>query len=289
MTPMTSTTQGSLSTEQVQAYERDGCLYPLTAMPAEQAASYLRKLEALEQQYGPRAAEILRTKSHLVLTWVNELIRLTPVLDAVESLIGPDIFCWSTSFFIKQPRDPGFVAWHQDGPYSGTPEGAGDIVTAWIALTPSNMANGCLKVVPGSQKTLLEHAYKEGTANLLSMSQEIAVEVDERTARHIELAPGQFSFHHEKIIHGSAPNTSDGRRVGLAVRYIKPYQRQQPNTLDHASLVRGVDRYDTFFHDEVPHSDMDPQALAYLDSVLVKKFGNRYRRDRSPTASVATS
>lgn len=278
-------TRITLSPQQVDAYHRDGYLYPLTAMSPEQAAAYLGKLEALEAQYGVRAAEILRAKSHLVLTWVNELIRLEPVLDAVESLIGPDIFCWSTSFFIKKPHDPGFVAWHQDGPYSGTPEGAGDIVTAWIALTPSNEANGCLKVVAGSHKTLVEHTYKEGTANLLSLSQEIAVDVDESTATRIVLAPGQFSFHHEKIIHGSAPNTSDGRRVGLAVRYMKPYARKQPNSIDHATLVRGVDRYETFFHDPAPRHDMDHEAVAYLDSVLVKKFGSRYRRDKDDAAS----
>lgn len=277
-------TKNTLSPEQVDAYQRDGYLYPLTAMSPEQAAGYLAELESLEAQHNSRAAEILRTKSHLVLTWVNELIRLEPVLDAVESLIGSDIFCWSTSFFIKKANDPGFVAWHQDGPYSGTPEGAGDIVTAWIALTPSNEANGCLKVVAGSHKTLVEHTYKEGTANLLSLSQEIAVDVDESTATKLVLQPGQFSLHHEKIIHGSAPNSSDARRVGLAVRYMKPFQRKQPNTIDHATLVRGVDRYETFFHDPAPRSDMDPEAVAYLDSVLVKKFGNRYRREQRSAA-----
>lgn len=123
--------------------------------------------------------------------------------------------------------------------------------------------------------------------NLLSLSQEIAVDVDESTATKIVLAPGQFSFHHEKIIHGSAPNTSDGRRVGLAVRYIKPYERQKPNTIDHATLVRGVDRYETFFHDPAPRSDMDPEAVAYLDSVLVKKFGTRYRREKDSATNAS--
>lgn len=140
-------------------------------------------------------------------------------------------------------------------------------------------------MVAGSHKTLVEHTYKEGTANLLSLSQEIAVDVDEGTATQIVLAPGQFSFHHEKIIHGSAPNTSDGRRVGLAVRYIKPYARHKPNTIDHATLVRGEDRYDSFLHDPVPRSDMDPEAVAYLDSVLLKKFGTRYRREQDSAAN----
>lgn len=281
--------KNSLSAPQVQAYERDGYLYPLTAMPAQQAEAYLAKLQALEAQHGSRAAEILRAKSHLVLTWVNELIRLEPVLDAVESLLGPDIYCWSTSFFMKKPHDPGFVAWHQDGPYSGTPPGAGDIVTAWIALTPSNEANGLLKVVAGSHKTLLEHTYKEGTSNLLSLNQEIAVDVDESTATRMALAPGQFSLHHEKIVHGSAPNTSDGRRVGLAVRYLKPYAREDASmpSSEHATLVRGSDRFQTFVQDPSPRWDMDPLAVEYLDQVLVKKFGNRYRR--AATVAPATN
>ena len=281
--------QITLSAQQLQAYERDGFLYPLTAMSPAQAGSYLEQLQALEAQHGERAAEILRAKSHLVLTWVNELVRLPAVLDAVESLLGPDIYCWSTSFFMKKPRAPGFIAWHQDGPYSGTPPGAGDIVTAWIALTASNQANGCLKVVAGSHKTLVEHTTKEGTANLLSLSQEIAVEVDEANATLLELQPGQFSFHHEKIIHGSAPNSSDGRRVGLAVRYLKPFARPDSDSppSDTATLVRGEDRFNTFVQDPRPKADMDPEAVAYLDTVLLKKFGKRYRRGADAVAKDA--
>lgn len=272
-------TTALLTAEQVGAYERDGVLFPLTAMSADQAAKYRVKLAELENQYGEKAAHILRTKSHLVLTWVDELIRLEPVLDAVGSLLGPDIYCWSTSFFIKNANDPGYIAWHQDGPYSGTPEGAGDIVTAWIALTPSNRANGCLKVVAGSHKQLVEHAYTNDASNLLSLGQEIAVEVNEDDATSIELTAGQFSLHHEKIIHGSAPNSSDGRRIGLAVRYLKPYKRpddaQAP--ADSASLVRGIDNYNTFKQDPRPASDLHPESVVYLDKLLVNKFGSRYR------------
>ena len=270
---------GSLSAEQVHEFRQNGCLFPLRAMSQAQANGYLSKLVAFRAEYGDKASETLRSKSHLALTWVNALIRLEPVLDAVESLIGPDIYCWSTSFFIKQPRDPGFIAWHQDAPYSGMPEGAGtDMVTAWLALTPSNQQNGCLKVVAGSHTEVVKHEYRGNATNLLSLGQEIAVDVDEGTATKIVLEPGEFSFHHQMIIHGSEPNTSDGPRVGLAIRYVRPYQRPSPNTKDTATLVRGVDRYNTFFPEPAPAADMDAAAVAYLDQLLVQKYGARYRK-----------
>lgn len=272
-------TRASLSPQQVDTYRTQGCLFPLAAMSSGQAGAYIRVLEGFEAEHGPRAAEILRSKSHLVLPWANELVRLQPVLDAVESLIGPDIYCWGSSFFIKKAGDPGFIAWHQDAPYSGMPKGEGaEIVTAWIALSASNVANGCLKVVPGSHKALVPHEYREDKANLLSLGQEIAVTVDEADAARIELAPGQFSFHHEMIIHGSEPNRSDARRVGFAVRYVRPFARNERKDTDTATLVRGEDRLDCFHQEPSPRSPMDPAAVQYLDALLTRKSGNRYRK-----------
>ena len=60
------------------------------------------------------------------------------VLDAVESIVGPDILVWGTSFFIKEPRNRSFVSWHQDLTYWGLDPA--DIVTAWIALSESTLA-----------------------------------------------------------------------------------------------------------------------------------------------------
>ena len=46
--------------------------------------------------------------AHLALMHFGEL-------DAVESVIGPDILCWSSSLFVKEPGDDAYVAWHQIG------------------------------------------------------------------------------------------------------------------------------------------------------------------------------
>ncbi len=52
-----------------------------------------------------------RHKTHLLFTWLNDLIRRPGILDAVEDLIGPNILCWGSSFFIKDARNPSFVSW----------------------------------------------------------------------------------------------------------------------------------------------------------------------------------
>ena len=72
------------------------------------------------------------------------------------------------------------------------------------------------------------------------------MEVDERQAVTLELAAGEMSLHHVRLIHGSEPNPSGQRRIGFAIRYIPTYVRQVAGSHDTATLVRGVDRYRQF-------------------------------------------
>ena len=92
--------------------------------------------------------------------------------------------------------------------------------------------------------------------------QEIAVAVDENEARYVELQPGEISLHHVRAVHGSAPNRSSDRRIGVAVRYIAPHVRQVNGGQDSAWLVRGEDRHRNFIHETPPVRDMDPAARA---------------------------
>jgi len=267
-----------LSESQVESYAEWGCLFPLQAMTPEEAAGYRSTLEAFEAEYGDRASDVLRSKSHLALTWVDELIRHPAILDVVEGILGPDIVCWGSSFFIKNPYDPRYIAWHQDAPFANIPDG-GELLTAWIALAPSKVANGCLNVVPGTQTERVEHAYTGDASNMLSQGQEIAVEVDEADAVAIELEPGQFSLHHQFIFHGSGPSKSDERRIGLAVRYMKPFPRSEDATAEPAMIVRGEDRYGAFEPEPRPKADMAPEAVQYLENQLRNRHGQRYRKD----------
>lgn len=266
----------ALSGAQIGAYRADGVLFPLNAMNRARTAAFLDRLTQFESSYHDRAAQILRQKAHVVLTFVDELIRLEPVLDAVEALIGPDILCWSTSFFIKNPGDGKYISWHQDAPYWGLE--ADDVVTAWIALTASNRSNGCMRVVPRSHHTLLAHRQQPSAGNMLTRGQEVEATVDESRAVDVELEPGQFSLHHERMVHGSSPNTGSERRIGLAVRYIRPTARQVVDSSDTATVVRGTDGHRHFAPEPRPVADMTPENVDFLETILATRAGGVFRR-----------
>ena len=137
----------TLTEDDVSKYNRSGYLAPIRVLSSAEAAAIRAKLEDFEAGAGLLAGK-LRQKSHLLFTWLNDLIRHERILDAVEDLIGQDILCWGTSFFIKEPHNHAFVSWHQDSTYWGLEPA--DIVTAWVALSDSTTENGAMRVVPGS-------------------------------------------------------------------------------------------------------------------------------------------
>ncbi len=253
---MTGISQGA-----IRQYQRDGYFSPVRVLSPTQADGYRRKLEAIEAT-GRLPAGSLRSKSHLLLTWVDEIVRHPRVLDAVENLVGPDILVWGTSFFIKEPRNRSFVSWHQDLTYWGLEPA--DIVTAWIALSASTSRNGAMRVIPGTHTTaIVPHKDTFAADNLLSRGQEISVEVDAAKAVTLELEPGEMSLHHVKLIHGSEPNPSDTRRIGLAIRYVPTYVRQTAGMTDSAMLVRGSDAFGHFLAEEQPLADLSDAAIAH--------------------------
>jgi non-heme Fe2+,alpha-ketoglutarate-dependent halogenase len=251
----------SLTETAVQFYREQGYYAPLRAISTAEAAELRRRLETYEADAGPIAGP-LRQKSHLLFTWLNELIRHPGILDAVEDVIGPNILCWGSSFFIKEQRNTAYVSWHQDSTYWGLEPP--DIITTWVALSDSNAANGAMRVVPGTHKLdQVPHHDTFASDNLLSRGQEVMVEVDERKAVMLELAAGEMSLHHVRLIHGSDPNPSDQRRIGFAIRYIPTYVRQVAGSHDTATLVRGVDTFHNFELERRPDADMSPEAVAY--------------------------
>jgi len=250
-----------LSQEAVRQYQREGFVSPIRVMSAVEAGGYRRKLEEIEAS-GRLPAGALRTKCHLLLTWIDEIVRHPGVLDAVESIVGPDILVWGTSFFIKEPHNKSFVSWHQDLTYWGLEPA--DIVTAWIALSESTSENGAMRVIPATHTMeVVPHNDTFASDNLLSRGQEISVEVDESNAVALALQPGEMSLHHVKLIHGSEPNPSPKRRIGLAVRYIPTHVRQTAGARDSATLVRGRDSFGHFLPEYRPAADLSEAAMAH--------------------------
>jgi hypothetical protein len=221
-----------------------------------------RRLEAAEAAAGGSLPGPYRHKPHLVYAWAQELIRHPNILDAIEDVIGPDILVWESVFFTKEPQTEEYISWHQDITYWGL-EAEGDVVTAWVALSPSNVESGCMRVVPGTHlREVVPHADTFGEHNMLSRGQEIAVEVDEAHAVDLVLQPGQMSLHHVKIFQGSRHNRAADRRIGFAIRYLPPHVHQDVG-VDSATSVRGQDRFGYFELEPAPAFDLAPEAIAY--------------------------
>lgn len=263
-----------LSAAAIARYRQDGYCFPLPAIPAEQAREYRGRLEAWEARHGPLRG-MYRHKPHLLFTWLDELIRTPAILDAVEDVLGPDILCWSSSFFIKEPGTADYVSWHQDATYWGLSEP--EVVTAWVALTASTPENGSMRVIPGSHREQVPHVDTFAEHNLLSRGQEIAVEVDEARAVDIVLRPGEMSLHHVLIFHASGPNRSGDRRIGFAIRYIPPCVRQTVGARDSATLVRGTDAYGHFELEPRPPRDWDPAMVALHREISDRQAQVLYR------------
>jgi len=249
-----------LSSAALESFRRDGYYFPVPALTPAEVARYRNCLEQHEAETGTPLQGNWRHKAHLLFTWVDELVHHPKIVDAAEDVLGPNLLCWTTNFFIKEANSPGFVSWHQDAFYWGLSKD--DVVTAWVALSPANLESGCMKFLPGSQtQDHIQHVDTFHKDNLLSRGQEIAVKVDGEETVDCILNPGEMSLHHVKLVHGSEPNRSNDRRIGLAIRYI-PTDLKQLKVRDSATLVRGVDNYGNFDSEPRPKRDLDDAALA---------------------------
>ena len=177
--------------------------------------------------------------------------------------------------FIKEAHSPDFVSWHQDSTYWGLNKP--EVVSVWLALTPSNISNGAMEVIPGTHKLdQVPHRDTFEKHNLLTRGQEVMVDVDPTQAVRITLEPGEMSLHHVRLIHGSPPNPSMDRRIGFTIRYIPTSVRQLEGD-DSATLVRGIDAVGAFAHEPQPTRDMDPAALALHQQITARNAKILYR------------
>ena len=245
------------------AYATQGFLSPIRVMSEARAGELAAKVSGIYNEYGTQARSLLGSNAHFIFPELFDLVCNPAVLVHVEKILGPDILCWSSSFFSKPPNERSFVSWHQDLTYWGLePE---IIVTAWIAFTPSTRRSGCMRVIPGSHiEGQQGHSDTYATKNLLSRGQVLDVEVDEDCAIDIVLQPGEMSLHHVLVVHGSEINQTQAPRHGYAIRYIPTYCKQIGGRTT-SLLVRGEDHYGNFDSVPRPLADMHPDAISFRE------------------------
>ena len=244
-------------------FARDGFMSPIDVISPAEAAEARADLEAAESELAEDREKLalLRSYPDRLLPSFDRLIRHPKLLAAVTPILGSDLMVWSAGLFIKEAHSPKIVTWHQDLTYWGLDDA--EEVTAWLALSPANTASGCMRFLPGSHhQHQVPHNDSFDENNLLSRGQEVAVEVDDAEGVNIELTPGQASLHHGHLFHASGPNTTGDRRIGAAIRYIRPSMRQTSGDKALVALVNGHDAYNHFTVAGALHSRLAAEDFA---------------------------
>lgn len=250
----------NLSAQAIEQFKTDGFTPAIKVMSDAAAMDYRHRLQAIEAVVGKLKGGY-RLKCHMLYKWVSDLIREPAIVDRVEDLLGPDILCWGTDMWVKEPNSDEFVSWHQDSRYWGI---EGDLLTAWIALSPATVESGCMRMLPGSHLgNTMMHEDTFHADNMLTRGQTIADHIDESKAINIEVGTGEAVFFTYRIAHASHPNRSCDRRIGIAIRYTVPSARQIKSDWDSATLIRGEDRFGNFVHEPTPKADFDPDSVDF--------------------------
>jgi len=253
-------------TEAAKACYRDyGYYTPIDVMSETKAGRLLQQFEQAEVNFPEGLGPFGRNNAHLTFMCLDEIAHHKVILNAVEDLLGSDFYLWGSVLFIKEPESDGFVSWHQDAIYMGLMPH--DFVTVWLALTVSDEEAGCMRVIPGSHLTGVKtHEDTFGQHNILTRGQRIA-DVDQNQALDIVLRPGQASLHHPRLIHGSRPNRSGHRRVGVALQSYAASHVRQTVGVHYALAVRGRELDDSIVRLQRPQSDMASGDVAQREKV----------------------
>jgi ectoine hydroxylase-related dioxygenase (phytanoyl-CoA dioxygenase family) len=252
-----------LSRDEIEHYQREGWVIPSFRLPAARMAMMRDALDELIRNNpgvrpdklvsahveGDNGEGVRGSRQFLALAQDPEIIEL------VSGVIGDDVILWGCHVFCKPPAEGYETPWHQDGHY--WPIRPLATCTVWVALEPSTVANGCLRVIPRSHRDHVLHPHLHEDRNDLTLNQRMADGTfDEAAAVDLELQPGQMSLHDVYMIHGAQANTSAQRRTGVALRYmpstsvferdLKPVDGKSGVAVNFAQrplwLLKGVDR-----------------------------------------------
>ena len=271
---------GRLSPAEVEAFQRDGYLAPVDVFSVEEAQRWRTDLEAFECTLpsGPVSAGD-RRKLHVRCPWARDLVEDPRLLDVMESLLGPDILVYTSTFFIKEPNTDAITAWHQDATFFGLQPY--EHVTAWVALSEASIEAGCMEFIPGSHRWgQLAHGQTALPGTINAGARSISAPMDTSTAVFAPVRTGQVSLHHTLIAHNSPPNRSNDRRIGFGISYVPTSLSHSGSKRMSATLVRGTDRYDHFDLEDDPRTlSAEAQAEAHT-----RAYG-RYRECHAEQAA----
>ena len=145
----------------------------------------------------------------------QRLMRHPRLVAILQDLLGAAVRLQGSKINLKSPRYGSPVEWHQD--WAFYPHTNDDLLAVGVMLDDCTSDNGPLMVVPGSHRgpTFDHHAdgYFCGAIDPAAIRDEIA------RALPLTGRAGAMSFHHVRLVHGSAQNVSSLPRTLLLYEY----------------------------------------------------------------------
>ncbi len=160
---------------------------------------------------------------------VFHLMTAPELLDAVESLIGPEITSNPIQHVrIKPPQgllnsdeNRAHITsthWHQDRAVSRPEADRTDMVTAWCAITDADEENGCLQVVAGSHRKEMQVHCPQPQVGIPAHL------IEQEKITPLPVRGGGVILFHPLTIHGSLPNRSKRLRWSFDLRFNRTGQ-----------------------------------------------------------------
>ena len=255
-----------LSANQLKQYNNEGFVSPIDIFSKDRANKIRKEIELIEEKMPEELNKSGRYNAHLISPLLDEVTHDSKILDSVQSIIGKNILVCGTTLFIKNPKEKGFVSYHQDAKYIGLKPY--NWVTAWVAVTDSNEYNGCMRMWPSSHKNNLKnHDQMFNEGNLLTRGQTVNnVPINE--TKPLILKAGQMSLHHPTVVHGSDLNKSNNRRIGFVIQSYIGTDVKQVLGENSVQLARGIDEFN--FHKTINR----PKSLMNKNDLKIKQQEN---------------
>lgn len=216
-----------LTQEQVQAYHQDGFVRVPGLFDAEEIGLLHRTALAdrqLDQQSFGRAdgeggTVRLSLWNHPGNGIYGMIARSHRVVDAMEQLLGGEVYHYHSKMILKDAKVGGAWTWHQDYGYWYENNILYPLMSSVsIAVDPATRENGCMQVLKGSHHMgRITHAQ---TGDQAGADLERVTEAEKRLELvYCEMEPGDALFFHCNILHRSDQNRSDNARWSLICCY----------------------------------------------------------------------
>ncbi len=161
-------------------------------------------LEPTHSAAEPRVRRIKRP--HQVDPVFDEFTRSPRLLSVLSALLGPSgVRLQNSKLNLKAPQYGSPVEWHQD--WAFYPHTNDDVLAVGVLLDDATADNGPLLVVPGTHRgPTFDHHGPDG--RFCGAMDPVRDRLDYEHAVPLIAPAGSVTFHHARLVHGSAENVS---------------------------------------------------------------------------------